>query len=88
MSSVDKNSLASSIHFFSEIEEKLLIHPSYWYTEKEAEQFKQDEEVSHAGYSFAMVREKENMPTLKSSTRVVGVVGVVGVAALLWENSG
>jgi hypothetical protein len=35
-----------------------------------------------------MGREKENMPTLKSSTRVVGVVGVVGVAALLWENSG
>jgi hypothetical protein len=26
-----------------------------------------DEEVSHAGYPVFMVREKENMPTLKSS---------------------
>jgi hypothetical protein len=50
--------------------------------DEEAEQFKQDEEVSHAGYPVAMVREKENILTLKSScvkgqcsTRVVGVVG-------------
>ena len=45
--------------------------------DEEAEQFKQDEEVSHSGYPVAMVREKENTPTLKSNTRVVGVVGVV-----------
>jgi hypothetical protein len=35
--------------------------------DEEAEQFKQDEEVSHADYPVAMVHEKENMPTLKSS---------------------
>jgi hypothetical protein len=35
--------------------------------DEEAEQFKQDEEVSHAGYPVAIVREKENMLTLKSS---------------------
>jgi hypothetical protein len=59
--------------------------------DEEAEQFKQDEEVSHAGYPVAIVREKENMLTLKSSC-VKGqcstrVVGVVGVAALIWENT-
>ena len=48
--------------------------------DEEAEQFKQDEEVSHADYPVAMVHEKENMPTLKSSTRVAGVAGVVGNA--------
>ena len=35
--------------------------------DEEAEQFKQDEEVSHAGYPVAIVREKENILTLKSS---------------------
>jgi hypothetical protein len=50
--------------------------------DEEAEQFKQDEEVSHADYPVAMVHEKENMPTLKSSkssksSRSSGSSGIV-----------
>jgi hypothetical protein len=44
--------------------------------DEEAEQFKQDEEVSHADYPVAMVHEKENMPTLKSS-KSSGSSGIV-----------
>ena len=58
--------LITYISFFS-IWSSILHEDQTCEDDEEAEQFKQDEEVSHAGYPGSMVREKENMPTLKSS---------------------